>query len=177
MYKYFTGNDILRRDESKLLSGKGVEMLSQGMIVLDIVIGIITILLALGFLFVDINKKKRKELKCMSAKTVARELTGETIKEYDPNWKRFDTPSQKMDETKCSKYVFKADTKEYTGYGEVSSLGFSRNIKVRYDPKDPAKNCTEYEYRWETGIGEAIASLIIGGVIIFVPIILSLIIG
>ena len=40
-------------------------MLSQGMIVLDIVIGIIAVLLSFGFLFVDINLKKRKELKCM----------------------------------------------------------------------------------------------------------------
>ena len=154
---------------------KGEEMINQGMIVLDIVIGIIAILLALGFLFVDINKNKRKELKLMSAKTTARQLSSETIKEYDTNWKRFDTPSQKMDESRYSKYVFKADGKEYTGYGEVSSLGFSRNIKVRYDPKDPSKNCTAYDYRWRTGIGEAITCLLIAGLIIFVPVILSLI--
>ena len=54
------------------------------MIVLDIVIGIIAVFLALGFLFVDINKNKRKEFKCMSKKTIAKELIGETKKEYDP---------------------------------------------------------------------------------------------
>ena len=75
-------------------------MISQSMIVLDIVIGIITAFLALGFLFVDINKNKRKEFKCMSKKTIAKELIGETKKEYDPNWKRFDTPFQKMDESR-----------------------------------------------------------------------------
>ena len=150
-------------------------MLSQSMIVLDIVIGIITVFLALGFLFVDINKNKRKEYRCMSRITTARELTSETIKEYDNNWKRFDTPSQKMDESKFSKYVFKADGKEYTGYGEVSSLSLSNNIKVRYDPKDPNKNCTVYDYRWCTGIGEAATCLIIAGLIILVPIILSMI--
>ena len=58
-------------------------MLSQSMIVLDIVIGIIAVFLALGFLFVDINKNKRKEYRCMSRITTARELTSETIKEYD----------------------------------------------------------------------------------------------
>ena len=150
-------------------------MISQSMIVLDIVIGIIAVFLALGFLFVDINKNKRKEFKCMSKKTTAKELMSETRKEYDPNWERFDTPSQKMDESKFSKYVFKAGEKEYTGYGEVSSLSLSKNIKVRYDPADPNKNCTEYDYRWRTGIGEAVSCLMIALVIILVPIILSMI--
>ena len=54
-------------------------MLSQSMIVLDIVIGIIAVFLALGFLFVDINKNKRKEYRCMSWITTARELTSVTI--------------------------------------------------------------------------------------------------
>ncbi len=159
----------------QILAVRREKMISQSMIVLDIVIGIIAVFLALGFLFVDINKNKRKEFKCMSKKTIAKELIGETKKEYDPNWKRFDTPSQKMDESKFSKYVFKADAKEYTGYGEVSSLSLSKNIKVRYDPADPNKNCTEYDYRWRTGIGEAVSCLMIALVIILVPIILSMI--
>ncbi len=152
-------------------------MISQGMIIFDTIIAAGGALLALGFLGVDIHKKKRKELKCMKGKTTARVLTAETTKELDPNWKRYDTPSQKMDEKRYSGYIFSLNGKDYTGYGEVSAVSFKDKIKVRYNPDDPNENCTDYDYTTCTGIAEARACLIISAAVILAPIILGLIFG
>ena len=51
------------------------------------------------------------------------------------------------------------------------------NVIGRYNPDNPNENCTVYEKRWQTGNGEALATIVIIGVSIIVPILLKLLVN
>lgn len=150
-------------------------MISGGMIFLDVFLGVLGLIMALGF--IAANDSRRKRYKPMKAKTIGKIVTTDSEYYMNTNWKRDDTPSIKRHEERTAKYVFSVNGVEYRGSGECSLFEFSGStVKVYYNPNNPNENCTSYEKRWQTGNGEAIATLVIIGVIIFVPILLSILI-
>jgi len=81
-------------------------------------------------------------------------------------------------EKALAKYVFSVNGVEYRENGECSLFKFSGStVKVCYNPDNPNENCTVYEKRWQTGNGEALATIVIIGVSIIVPILLKLLVN
>ena len=151
-------------------------MISGGMIFLDVVIGVLGLVMALGF--IAANNSRRKRYKPMRTETIGRIMTTESEYNMNTNWRRDDTPSMKREETRSAKYTFSVNGVEYRGSGEVSLFKTSKeSVKIKYNPDNPNENCTAYEKTWATGNGLALATLIIVGVIIFIPIILSMIVN
>ena len=151
-------------------------MISNGMIFLDVFLGILGLVMALGF--IAANDSRRKRYKPMKVKTIAKIITTESEYNMNTNWRRDDTPSMKRLEDRMAKYVFSVNGVEYRGNGECSLFKFSGStVKVCYNPDNPNENCTVYEKRWQTGNGEALATIVIIGVIIIVPILLKLLVN
>ena len=151
-------------------------MLSSGMIFLDICIGVLGLIMALGF--IAANDSRRKRFKVMKARTIGMVVTTESTYQMNTNWRRDDTPSMKRHEERTARYTFNIDGIEYHGVGECSLFKFSGStVKIYYNPDNPNENCTVYEKRWQTGNGEALVTLIIVGIIILVPILLSMLIN
>ena len=151
-------------------------MISGGMIFLDVALGVLGIVMALGF--IAANDKRRKRYKPMKADAIGKIITAESEYNMNTNWRRDDTPSMKRNETRNAKYTFIVNGAEYRGSGEVSPFKTSGgSVKIKYNPANPNENCTAYDKIWDTGNGEALVTLIIVGVIIIVPIVLSLIVN
>ena len=151
-------------------------MISGGMIFLDVFLGVLGLVMALGF--IAANDSRRKKYKPMKVKTIGKIITTESDYNMNTNWRRDDTPSMKRHEDRTSKYAFSVNGAEYSGRGECSLFKFSGStVSVYYNPDNPNENCTGYEKIWQTGNGEALATIIIVGVILLVPILLSLIVN
>ena len=114
-------------------------MISNGMIFLDVFLGILGLVMALGF--IAANDSRRKRYKPMKVKTIAKIITTESEYNMNTNWKRDDTPSMKRLEDRTAKYIFSVNGVEYRGNGE------------------------------------ALATIVIIGVIIIVPILLKLLVN
>ena len=151
-------------------------MISGGMIFLDAFLAVLGLVMALGF--VAVNDSRRKRYKPMKVKTIGKIITTESEYNMNTNWRRDDTPSMKRLEDRTAKYIFSVNGVEYRGSGECSFFKFTGSaVKVFYNPDNPNENCTAFEKRWQTGNGEAIATIVIIGVIIFVPILLKLLVN
>ena len=150
-------------------------MISEGMIFLDIFLGILGAIMALGFLAA--NDKRRKKYKNMSGRITGKIVSQEYECRMNTNWQKDDTPSQKRLKDRYAGYVFSVNGIEYKGSGEVSLFQSLGSVKIRYNPDDPSLNCTAYDKTWSTGTGEALFCLIFIGCIIFIPILLGLLLG
>ena len=150
-------------------------MISGGIIFLDVFLGVLGLVMALGF--IAVNDSRRKRYKPMKVKTIGKIITTESEYNMNTNWRRDDTPSMKILEDRMAKYVFSVNGVEYRGNGECSLFKFTGStVKVFYNPDNPNENCTAYQKRWQTGNGEALATIVIIGIIIIVPIMLSLLV-
>ena len=150
-------------------------MISDGMIFLDIFLGIFGLIMALGF--IAANDSHRKKYKSMNARTTGKIVSQESEYRLNTNWKRDDTPSQKILEDRYADYVFNINGTEYSGSGEISHFNSSKSVKIRYNPDDPGENCTAYDRLWKTGTGEALFCLIFIGCIICIPVLFGLLFG
>ena len=65
----------------------------------------------------------------------------------------------------------------YACYLIVQNGDPRKEVKVFYNPDNPNENCTAYQKRWQTGNGEALATIVIIGIIIIVPILLKLLVN
>lgn len=68
-------------------------MISNGMLFLDVFLGILGLVMALGF--IAANDSRRKRYKPMKVKTIAKIITTESKYNMNTNWRRDDTPSMK----------------------------------------------------------------------------------
>ena len=151
-------------------------MISGGIIFLDVFLGILGLVMALGF--IAVNDSRRKRYKLMKVKTIGKIITTESEYNMNTNWRRDDTPSMKRLEDRMAKYVFSVNGVEYRGNGECSLFKFTGStVKVFYNSDNPNENCTAYQKRWQTGNGEALVTIVIIGVIIIVPILLKLLVN
>ena len=148
-------------------------MISGGIIFLDVFLGVLGLVMALGF--IAVNDSRRKRYKLMKVKTIGKIITTESEYNMNTNWRLDENQSMKRLEDRMAKYVFSVNGVEYRGNGECSLFKFTGStVKVFYNPDNPNENCTAYQKRWQTGNGEALATIAIIGVIIIVPILLKL---